>query len=58
MPHKLQIEEGITLYYDRELFHKVLDECIKAGTMKPNKKIKFYVTDSTSKRYYILTKKQ
>jgi len=58
LPHKLQMEEGITLYYDRDLFRKVLDEYIKAGTMKPNKQIKFYVTDSTSKRYYALTKKQ
>lgn len=57
LPHKLQIEEGMTLYYDKILFHQVLDEYIKKGAINPKKKINFYVTDSTSKVYYTMTKK-
>ena len=57
LPHKLQVEEGMTLYYDKTLFHLVLDEHIKKGSIKPKKRINFYVTDSTSKVYYTLTKK-
>ena len=57
LPHKLQVEEGITLYYDKTLFHRVLDEQIKKGSINSKKKINFYVTDSTSKVYYTLTKK-
>ena len=57
MPHRLLVEEGMTLYYDKACFHNVLDEHIKKGSINPNKKINFYVTDSTSKTYYTLTKK-
>lgn len=57
LPKKLQIEEGISLYYDKKLFHRLLEENVKTGALKRNKKIRFYVTDSTSKTYYTLTPK-
>ena len=57
LPHKLHIEESINLYYDKTLFHTFLDENIKKGSLKLDKRIKFYVTDSTSKNYYVKTKK-
>ena len=57
LPHKLQVEEGLSLYYDKTLFRSALDEQIKKGSLNLKKRIKFYVTDSTSKVYYTLTKK-
>ena len=57
LPHKLQIEEGITLYYEKKLFYKILKESLENGALKPNKKICFYVTDSTNKNHYVKTKK-
>lgn len=57
LPHKLQIEEGITLYYDKKLFEQVLEEYMNDGKLNPNKKICFFVTDSTEKRYKVMTNK-
>ena len=57
LPHKLQIEESISLYYDQKLFQRLLEENVKSGELKRNKKIRFYVTDSTSKTYYTSTPK-
>lgn len=57
LPHKLQIEESTTLCYEKLLFHNALAECIKEGKLIGNKKVKFYVSDSTSKKHYVLTNK-
>lgn len=57
LPRKLHIEEGINLYFDKTTFHDILDEYNRKGILNPKKKIKFFVTDSTAKDYYILTKK-
>mgnify|MGYP007105380024 CR=1 FL=1 len=57
LPHRLQIEEGITLYYEKALFCNVLSECIEKGKLRENKKIRFYVSDSTAKKHHVLTDK-
>ena len=57
LPYSLQIEESITLYYEKELFQSVLDEYMKKGKLDKNKKIRFYVTDSTAKSHFVLTNK-
>lgn len=57
LPYKLQIEESITLQYETNLFCKSLDICIKDSKLQPNKKIKFFVTDSTGKQYFVYTDK-
>lgn len=57
LPHRLQIEEGTTLYYEKVLFLNALSNCIEKGKLKKNKKIKFYVSDSTTKKHYVLTNK-
>lgn len=57
LPHRLQIEEGTTLVYEKTLFYNALSDCIKKGKLKENKKIRFYVSDSTTKKHYVLTNK-
>jgi len=57
LPHKLHIEEGVDLFYDKVLFHRILDDSIKKGSINPKKRIIFYVTDSALKTYYTLTQK-
>lgn len=57
LPYRLQIEEGTTLYCEKTLFHNAISECIEKGKLKENEKIKFYVSDSTTKKHYGLTNK-
>jgi len=57
LPYRLQIEEGTTLYYEKTLFYNAISECIEKGNLKENEKIKFYVSDSTNKKHYVLTNK-
>ena len=57
LPYRLQIEEGTTLRYKKTSFHNAISECIEKGKLKENKKIKFYVLDSTTKKHYVLTNK-
>ena len=57
LPHRLQIEEGITLYYEKTLFRNAILDCIEKGKLKENKKIRFYVSDSTAKKHYVFTNK-
>lgn len=57
LPHKLQIEESITLYYQKTLFHNALRDCLKENQLKANQKVKFYVSDSTSQKHYVLSNK-
>lgn len=57
LPYRLQIEEGITLYYEKTLFRNSILDCIEKGKLKENKKIRFFVSDSTAKKHYVLTNK-
>ena len=43
--------------YEKTLFHNAISECIEKGKLKENEKIKFYVSDSTTKKHYVLTNK-
>ena len=42
LPYRLQIEESITLYYDKEKFEKTLNDCVKKRFSNQNKKNKFF----------------
>lgn len=55
--YKLQIEKSITLQYETNLFCKSLEIYISASKLKPNKKIKFFVIDSTGRKYFVYTDK-
>ena len=57
LPHRLQIEEGTTLYYERRLFRNALEDSINNGKLQKGKKIQFYVTDSTAKKHYVKSNK-
>lgn len=57
LPHKLQAEEGTSLYYSNHLFRNALEECIENGSLSKSKKIRFFVTDSTEKEHYVTTPK-
>lgn len=57
LPHKLQVEEGVSLYYSNHLFKHALEECIANGSLSNNKKIRFFVTDSTEKEHFVTTHK-
>lgn len=57
LPHRLIIEESITLYYEKKLFINVLKDLLKTNRLSENKQITFYVTDSTGKKHYIKTEK-
>ncbi len=57
LPYRLKIEEGTTLCYEKTLFHNAISECIEKRKLKENEKIKFYVSDSTNKKHYVLTNK-
>lgn len=57
LPHRLQIEEGISLYYEKCLFRNVLEDSINKGKLQKDKKIQFYVTDSTAKKHYVKSNK-
>lgn len=57
LPYKLQIEESITLQYETNLFCKSLEIYISTSKLKPNKKIKFFVIDSTGRKYFAYTNK-
>ena len=58
LPHRLAIEESITLYYEKDLFHGVVKESIEKQKLKPDKGITFYVTDSTGNKYTVKTDKK
>lgn len=50
-PVAIEPEENITFFYSKELFEKLLEECIKKNEIDRNKKITFLVHDSTGKTY-------
>ena len=57
LPYRLQLEESITLYYQKDLFTKVVTERCDNDQLKKGQPIKFYVSDSTGKKHYINTQK-
>lgn len=57
LPHRLQIEEGISLYYEKTFFRNALEDSITKGKLRKNKKIQFFVTDSTYKKHYVKSNK-
>ena len=52
-PYILNQEEHVSFYYARNMFLDVLKNEIAKGNINENKKIKFYVTDSTGKLYIV-----
>lgn len=58
LPYRLVIEESITLYYEKDLFHGVVKESIEKGNLLPDKCITFYVTDSTGNKFTVKTDKK
>lgn len=57
LPHRLQIEESISLYYDKSKFESVISECVEKGTLTKTQKILFFTTDSTGKKHKIKSDK-
>lgn len=57
LPYRLSLEESITLYYEKDLFTKVVTDYCDKEELKQYKPIRFYVVDSTDKRHYIKTQK-
>lgn len=50
-PVAIEPEENITFFYSKELFKKLLAECIEKNEIDRNKKITFVIYDSTGKTY-------
>ncbi len=57
LPHRLGIEESIDLYYQQKLFYQVLEENCNKQLLDVNKKLEWYVVDSTGKQYSVLSNK-
>lgn len=57
LPQRLDIEDCIVLYHKRELFLKAVTHDIEEGTLDPNHPVRFYVADSTGRRYHVTTPK-
>lgn len=56
LPHRLQIEESISLYHDRAKFDSAIKECVEKGTLVKTQKIMFFATDSTGKKHKVKSK--
>ena len=57
LPKKIEIEESISLMYERNLFVQSLNDCVKAGQLKETNKLIFYAFDSTGKEYTVRSNK-
>lgn len=57
-PCTLDTEENVCFFYIKEKFVSVLDEQIKNGKINKNKRITFYVFDSTGKEYTVKSNKK
>ena len=55
LPYKLELENAITLYYPKEKFAALISEVSAKNELNLHKRIKFYVGDSTNKKYYVKT---
>ena len=57
-PYKLDVEQRVTLYYEKCLFTKIVSESCQNNELNPERKIVFYVTDSTGKEYFVKSQKR
>ena len=57
LPYKLTIEEAKTLMYAEELFFRVLKEKVVSDDLNKNQKIRFYILDSSGKKYTVTSTK-
>jgi len=57
LPHRLIIENCITLYYEKEVFIELIKELSDKRQIDLKKKIPFFVEDSTGKKHKVLTNK-
>ena len=57
LPHKLEIEESISLFYKKENFLKIMRKYVENKKINQDKKVKFFIIDSTGKFYIIKTRK-
>lgn len=55
LPHRLAIEESIDLVYSKKFFLEVLLENRDSSKVQKDRKLKFYVVDSTGKVYIVKT---
>lgn len=57
LPHDLPIEATVTLFWEKVFFERAIAEEISCGHLKSNKRVVFFVADSTGKIYTIKTPK-
>lgn len=57
LPQRLDLEDSITLYQRKTLFIQAISGSIKEGVLMPDQPIRFYVIDSTGKKYHVCTPK-
>ena len=57
LPHRLGIEESVDLYYQQKLFYQILEENYEKQLLDLNKKLEWYVVDSTGKQYSVFSDK-
>ena len=57
-PYTLQIEQRTSFYYEKDLFMKMIPECCQSGELDPKKPIRFFVKDSTGRKYYCKSTKK
>ena len=57
-PYKLDIEQRVTLYYEKCKFIKIISDSCENNELDPEQKIIFYVTDSAGKEYFVKSKKK
>lgn len=57
LPHDLPIEATVTLFWEKVFFERAIAEEISCGHLKSNKRVVFFVTDSTGKIYTTKTSK-
>ena len=57
-PYELEVEQNISFFYDKKLFVKYVKESLELGKISKNKKLIFYVIDSTGKKYLVKSSKQ
>ena len=51
-PYTLQMEQRTSFYYEKDLFMKMIPEYCRNKELNPKKPIRFFVKDSTGRKYY------
>lgn len=57
LPCELKKEDSLNLMIERANFIKQIKNGVDSGDFKKNRKIRFFVADSTGKEYYVKSKK-